>query len=322
MSYEERPENIKDALNKLLRVYGAPLGMLLVIVLGALYLFVSPGRDGSPAFPRSAVDPAAAGRAEARLKELSGELRSTPDDLKALDESGCLKFQLGPARYPEAIADLEKAESLGLTDARAFYYLGVMYQGVGLYDFAEHNYRKFLNNYPRDREARMLLAKLYYSSGKYPEAAQEFAEIRRRGSTDPVLLENLTLSRWKAGQDYSGPLSELRSAGGPGAFLADYAEGTIKYGAKDYAGALPLLEKAAEASDPYGAFADRQELFWMTGTAAVRANDYAAASRYLQLLLQLDPAREEARRMLAVAEKKLAAKARRAGKQGRPSGGK
>lgn len=293
--------------------------MLLVLVLGALYLFVSPGRNGSPSFPRSGADPADSGRAEARLKELAGKLEAAPDDLKALDESGRLKFQLGPARYPEAIADLEKAESLGLTDARAFYYLGVMYQGVGLYDFAEQNYRKFLNNYPQDREARMLLAKLYYSSGKYPEAVREFGELRRRGSSDPVLLENLALSSWKAGQDYSGTLSELRSSGGPGAFLADYAEGSIKYGGKDYAGALPLLEKAAEAADHYGAFADRRQLLWTTGNAAARANDYEAAARYLKLLLQLDPAREDAKRLLARAEKRLAAKA---GKTGRASGRK
>ena len=179
-----------------------------------------------------------------------------PEDINALSESGRLKFQLGQPRYIEAIADLERARKLGLADARSFYYLGSMYQAVGLYDFAAQEYRKFLNNFPGDSEARMLLAKLCYAAGDYPGAVREFEKLLNDGSRDPVLLENLLLARWKNGQDYSKPLSELRARGAAGAFMADYAEGRVKYELKDYAGAQALLKKAVEEA-PAGAFVDQ-----------------------------------------------------------------
>ena len=180
--------------------------------------------------------------------------------LAALAESGRLKYQLGQPRYIEAIADFERARRLGLADARSFYYLGSMYQAVGLYDFSAQEYRKFLNNFPRDAEARMLLAKLCYAAGDYPGAVREFEKLLAERSRDPVLLENLVLARWKSGQDYSRQLSELRALGPIGTFLADYFEGRARYELKDYAGAQALLKKAAEAAPSSGTFADRVSL--------------------------------------------------------------
>jgi len=304
VSYEVR---LKTALKKILQSYGAPLGMFLFFVLAALYIFMGRARTPAAEFPRTPGEFMQSARAERRLEELRKVLIDEPDDIKALAESGRLKYQLGQPRYIEAIADLERARILGLADARSFYYLGSMYQAVGLYDFAAQEYRKFLNNFPGDVETRMLLAKLYYAAGDYPGAAREYEKLQAEGNRDPVLLENLVLARWKNGQDYSTQLSELRALGASGAFLADYTEGSVRYQLKDFAGAHALLKKAAVAAPQAGVFADRVFLLWMAGDSAYRNNDPEAAGFYLKELLKASPDHEEGRILLAKLEKARAA---------------
>lgn len=308
MSYENPPRHaVKHNLKKFLHRYGAPLGIMFFIVLAALYILV-PGRVGD--FPRSRGEFLAPDRAEERLEELAARLHENPGDIRALDESGRLKFQLGKPRYVEAIADLEKARSLGLADPRSFYYLGVMYQAVGLYDFSAQEYRRFLNNFPEDREVRMLLAKLYYADGDHAGAVREYEALLRDGSGDHVLLENLALALWKDGQEYSGVLKRLRSGGEEGDFLADYAEGRIRYEEEDHAGALPLLASAAAAAPSAGAFADRASLFWMAADSAFREKDLEAAAGYLAELLKASPGHKEGKRLLGRVEKARVAAAR------------
>ncbi len=313
MSYETRAHVLKGAVRKLLHSYGASLGMFLLLMLAALYVFT--GRpSGAPDFPRSPSEFMQAAKAERRLGELSERLAAEPDDMKALAEAGRLKYQLGPDHYVEAIADLERARSLGLADARTFYYLGNMYQAVGLYDFAAQEYRKFLNNYPDDAEARMLLAKLSYGAGDYAGAVREYETLAKASPSDPVLLENLALSRWKNKQDYSAALSGMRALGPQGAFLADYAEGRIKYDQKDYPGAAQLLGRAAAAADGAGAFADEANLFWTAADSAYRNKDAEAAYGLVQRLLKVSPDHAEGRSLLARLEKARAAAAKAAAK--------
>lgn len=314
MSYEQRPQVLKGAVGKLLHSYGAPLGMFLFFMLAALYVFMGRANRAAPDFPRTSSQFIQAAKAERRLAELQPVLAANPDDMQALAESGRLKYQLGPARYIEAIADLERARSLGLADARTFYYLGSMYQAVGLYDFAAQEYRKFLNNFPKDAEARLLLAKLSYVAGDYAGAVREYELLQKEGNTDPVLLENLALARWKNNLDYSKTLSDLRALGPAGAFLADYAEGRINYEGKDYAKASVSLGKAAAVQGPAAEFSDRAALLWLAGDAAYKNKDTEEAYGYLQELLKLTPAHEEGRVLLAKLEKARRAEAKTAGK--------
>ncbi len=305
MSYDGG--HLKSAVKKTLHSYGAPLGMFLFFVLAALYVFTGRGRESRPEFPRAPGEFMQTARLERRLAELGKALADNPEDMKALAESGRLKYQLGQTRYIEAIADLERARKLGLADARSFYYLGNMYQAVGLYDFAAQEYRRFLNNYPGDAEVRMLLAKLSYSAGDYPGAVREYEKLLADGARDPVLLENLALARWKNGLEYSGTFSDLRALGGAGTFLADYSEGRIKYELKDYPGAQALLKEAAAAASSSGAFADQAALFWMAGDSAYRNKDTEAAAFYLRELLKVGPGHEEGRSLLAKIDKARAA---------------
>ena len=303
MSYEQRPAILRVAFAKLLHSYGVPLGLFLVIALAALYIFTGRGAPSTADFPRSAADFMQASKAEHRLLELHNRLAAAPDDMQALAESGRLKYQLGPSRYIEAIADLERARSLGLADVRTFYYLGVMYQAEGLYDFAAQEYRKFLNNNPGDFEARMLLAKLCYSSGDFPCAVREYETLLNARGNDAVLLENLVLARWKNNEEYSAALGKLRAAGAEGAFLADYSEGRINYELKDYAKAEPFLNRAASAAASAGDFTDTAGLLWLAGDAAYKNKDDESAYGYLQGLLKLNPAHEEGKLLLAKLEK-------------------
>jgi tetratricopeptide (TPR) repeat protein len=305
VSYEPHPRSrLRDALKNILHSYGAPLGMLLFFLLAALYVFMGRVNRAAPDFPRTPSDFMQAAKAERRLAALQPALAANPDDMQALAESGRLKYQLGPAHYVEAIADLEKARGLGLVDVRSFYYLGNMYQSVGLYDFAAQEYRRFLNNFPNDAEVRMLLAKLSYAAGDYPGAVREYETLLKDGRVDPVLLENMALARWKNSQDYSRELAELRGMGPAGAFLADYAEGRIAYELKDYPKAAPLLARAASsASSSAGSFADQADVLWLAGDASWKNSDQDSAYGFLQQLLKLAPSHEEGRSLLAKLEK-------------------
>lgn len=313
VSYEPRHNGLKG-VGKLLHSYGAPLGMFLFFMLAALYVFMGRANRAAPDFPRTSSQFIQAAKAERRLAELQPVLAANPDDMQALAESGRLKYQLGQPRYIEAIADLERARSLGLADARTFYYLGCMYQAVGLYDFAAQEYRKFLNNFPKDAEARMLLAKLSYVAGDYAGAVREYELLLKDGNTDPVLLENLALARWKNGLDYSKTLSDLRAQGPAGVFLADYAEGRINYEGKEYAKASVFLNKAAAVTGTAAEFSDRAGLLWLAGDAAYKNKDAEGAYTYLQELLKLNPVHEEGRVLLAKLEKARKADAKAAAK--------
>lgn len=306
VSYEPRPRDLRGAVRKLVNSYGASLGMLLFFVLAALFVFTGRANRLPPDFPRTPSDFIQSAKAERRLADLQSALAVNPDDMRALAEAGRLKYQLGQARYVEAIADLERARALGLADPRSFYYLGVMYQGVGLYEFAAQEYRRFLNNFPEDREARMLLAKLSYSAGDYPGAIREY-EFLVKGGEDPVLLENLALARWKNKQDYAGTLARLRALGGAGPFLADYAEGRILYEQKDFLKAAAPLGRAASASESAGGFTDRAALLWLTADAAWRAKDSEAAYTLLKQLAAAAPDHQEGRSLLAKLDKARAA---------------
>ncbi len=310
MSYEPRHYGLKSAVGKILHSYGAPLGMFLFFMLAALYVFMGRANRAAPDFPRTSSQFIQAAKAERRLAELQPVLAANPDNLQVLAESGRLKYQLGPARYIEAIADLERARSLGLADARTFYYLGSMYQAVGLYDFAAQEYRKFLNNFPRDAEARMLLAKLSYVAGDYAGAVREYELLQKERNTDPVLLENLALARWKNNLDYSKTLSDLRAQGPSGAFLADYAEGRINYEGKEYAKAFEFLSRAVAVQGSASEFSDRAGLLWLAGDTAYKIKDMEGAYGYLQELLTLNPAHEEGRVLLAKLEKARKAEAK------------
>lgn|GEM_PF-1177508 len=287
------------------------------VIAGAMFM-----RDGladKGFLPRAGLGLMEAGRLDRRLAALEERVKSDPNDIQAYFESGLLKFQKGPAGYIDAISDLETARSRGMADVRIFYYLGRMYQAVGLYDFALDEYRRFLNNRPDDFEVRMLTAKLFYSAGKYPQAVREYEALNVERDGDPLILENLALARWKNKQDPGPVLDSLLELGGEAAFRAGYVSGRMAYESKNYAAAVPPLEKAAASAPEFPAFSDLALVYRMLGDACMKTRNETGAIAALNGLLRLEPGDAEARSQLsrlmkAQAKKKPESRARKSTK--------
>lgn len=280
--------------------YAAPSALLVVFFFIAFYAFFTRDRGAAPGlFPRSSAGFLEARKLDRRLAKLEERTSADPNDIQAFFESGLLKFQKGAGSYVDAISDLETARARGLSDVRTFYYLGRMYQAAGLYDFAQEEYRRFLNNRPDDFEVRMLAAKLLYSSGKYALAAGEYEAINAAHPDNVLVLENLALSRWKNGQD-PGPVTGLLLGLGPeAAFRAGYISGRMAYESREYAAAVPLLERAAEESALYPGFTDRAAVYRMLSDSYVKLNSEVKAIAALNTLLIISPSDDEARSLLA-----------------------
>ncbi|MCX5784103.1 MAG: tetratricopeptide repeat protein [Elusimicrobia bacterium] len=316
MRYEGWREIIRGAVNKVPLRYRAPLALSVFFLTVLIFALAVPrawrGGLEREAFQREEqTSPALEKRLDRKIALAQERLKTDPEDLKALFNSGLLKFQKGPAFYPDAIADFEKARQLGFSDDRLFYYLGVMYQGVGLYDFAGDEYRKFLRNRPDDFEISMRLAKLDYAAGRFPEAARGYEILELKYPKTPVVLENLVLARWKNNQDYSKTLLALKGLGGEAAFRAVYTEGRIAYDLKDYAKAAASL-KSTLANAEYSPLIDRAQAYWLLGDSSLKLKDNDGAFSAFSELLKINPAHEEAKSLLARLERARKAAAQKA----------
>ena len=302
------------AVNKIPRRYWAPLALSAVFTVALVIVISGPvsrgdGLEREAAVKQDQTGPSPGGQLDKKIADIEESLKNNPEDLKTLFEAGLLKFRKGPAFYPGAIADLEKARQLGLADERLFYYLGVMYQGVGLYDFACEEYHKFLRNHPGDFEISMRLAKLDYDALRFSESARGYETLKLKYPKNPVVLENLTLALWKNNQDYTQSLLELKGLGSEAAFRAVYTEGTIAYELKDYARAERLL-KSTVSNAEYRALIDLAQAYWLLGNSALKLKDNDEAFDAFTGLLKLNPSHEEAKSLLARLERarKAAAK--------------
>lgn len=283
--------------------YGVPAGLFVVFTVIVVYavstMNSSLSSRSSSLFPRARTEFLESGRLDRKLAALDERIKGNPNDIQAFFEAGLLKFQKGPERYVDAISDLETARFRGLADIRIFYYLGRMYQAVGLYDFALDEYRRFLNNRPEDLEVRLLAAKLLFSSGKYPLAVKEYEDLDARHPKNIIVLENLALSRWKNAQDPKPILAVLGGLGPEAAFRAGCVSGRIDYENKDYASAAAKLERAAAELPKYPEFPDGAALYRMLIDSCVKLKSEARAISALNELLKISPVNDEARSLLA-----------------------
>ncbi len=280
--------------------YALPAVFIAIFIVAAVY--VSSTLDLYPysgRFPRTKAEFLKPGRLDRKLSTLEKKIKNNPDDIRAFFESGLLKFQKGPERYIDAISDLETARAGGVSDIRTFYYLGQMYQAVGLYDFALDEYRRFLNNRPDDLEVSLLVAKLLFHLGKYPLAVKEYEGLSERNPKNMIVLENLALSRWKNGQDPKATLDIMGGLDAEAAFRAGYVSGRIDYENKDYTAAASKLERVAAEFVKYPDFSDRAGLYQMLSDCYVKLKSEARAIDALNELLKINPANDEARSLLA-----------------------
>jgi len=184
--------------------------------------------------------PLSAGDLEKELKSVNADIAQDAENPKLYLHKALLIYQTGPSGYIESIKNFEKARDLGSLDPRIFYYLGTLYQYEGLYDYSAKEYLRFLNNYPKDKEVRMLLGKLYFKNGDDDMAMRQF-EIVNAAGEDAVALENIALIEEKRGQDSSSTLKKLRSLGPLSARRAQFVEAKSALAAAHYDDALALL---------------------------------------------------------------------------------
>ncbi|MBI4656395.1 MAG: hypothetical protein HY746_06585 [Elusimicrobia bacterium] len=292
------PERTKSGPGQFLSRWGISilLSTVLVAVILAVTRIIRYSRDSGSGIGSDNIS-GGVEQADRRLEELRQIIENNPEDMEAFLESGLLKLKGGAAFYVDAIVDLERARELGSLDIKIFEHLGIMYQAVGLYEFAEKEYKRFLANNPDDFETRMSLAKLYYKSEKFKEAENEYEKIRQKRPNHLVVLENTALTRWKNRRNWEEIVSAMRKEGQTGNLRADYIEGKINYEEKIFSGAIVYLEKVSQNAREDGFF-DMREVYKMLIDSYLKLKVNDLAVKNLQELLKIDPADDEARSQL------------------------
>ncbi len=114
---------------------------------------------------------------------------------------------MGPDHYADSLNALTEAWREGTFDKRIFYYLGVLYENLSVFDEAEKQYTRFLNHEPDDREILLRLARLDFRMGKWEESIQQYQKLLDKNPKDVTSLVNLGLAyqlRYKAEAALSG----------------------------------------------------------------------------------------------------------------------
>jgi tetratricopeptide (TPR) repeat protein len=228
---------------------------------------------------------------EAAIAAAQVRLGANPQDIAALVEIGMLHFEKGSDSYPEAVNELEEARRLGALDVRIFYCLGVMYQDMGLYPFAQEEYQKYLRNYPEDKEVRLLAAKLDYRQGDYVSAVREYERLRFRYPNDLLVVENLGLSLWKSkSMDRAVEVFEqLKAAGGLPARRADFYLGQIAFEAGRFQEGLDLMRRSLPAEGEADFGIPKETMFAAVAMACQKLKRPDEAREAWQKVLQVVP---------------------------------
>ncbi|MBI4054832.1 MAG: tetratricopeptide repeat protein [Elusimicrobia bacterium] len=232
------------------------LGWVAAFTAVAAALF-SWGPHRSSFFPRTKFQFLSAGQLSRRVEKARKILEEDPENLAAWMDLGLSYFQSGKETYADAINALEQARELGGVDPRIFYYLGVLYQEVGLYQFAIPEYERFLRNFPEDRDSRLLLAKLLYQKGNLSRAVGHYEQLYVLYPQDAMVLENLGLSLAQIGEAERAEeiLQAMRRLGQASAQRASFYLARFYLGRKEYLKSLeyahqavPLLHEEARVS--------------------------------------------------------------------------
>jgi tetratricopeptide (TPR) repeat protein len=153
--------------------------------------------------------------AEARIQATKSYLLTHGDDFNAWADLAIGCYQKGPDSYAEGLNALDRARKLGATGDSLFWYGGVMFQGLGLVDYAIPEFERYLRHYPGQREARARLANLYLQSRRTDEAWKLYQALRSENPKDPVILYNYAMLAKEKGdwEDAYSALDALHQSG-------------------------------------------------------------------------------------------------------------
>ncbi|MBI4669535.1 MAG: tetratricopeptide repeat protein [Elusimicrobia bacterium] len=266
---------------------------------------------GADFFPKNTQEFPSRQEIEGALSHAQKILDSNPTDLDALVVSGLAYYALGREHAVEALNRLESARDYGSADSRLPYYLGSLYNAVGLKQFAVTEYDRFLRNYPLDRPATMEAARLHFELGFYAQSAAFYERLMPQGKgkeADPLIVENLALVslKLKDWEKARALLEDLRSR----------KKGYSKELSYFLAEALKGLGRCQEALAYYGEAMETsldpsKEAVVLDGRLSclneIKPADDAAVEETAGRLIQLDPKNKSAKAAL----KKIKAKAKK-----------
>lgn len=162
-------------------------GLLLVGITFRTYRFFEPTEGPSRHVSYSPVE------ADRRIESAKSYLASHPDSYSALTDLAIAYFQKGPDSYIDAMNALEKARAAGATDDSLFYYAGVMYDALGLPDYAANELSKYLRHHPDDYESLVRLANVYFREKDFDQAQTLYRHAVQEWPKDPTLWFNLAV---------------------------------------------------------------------------------------------------------------------------------
>ncbi|HRY30367.1 MAG TPA: tetratricopeptide repeat protein [Elusimicrobiota bacterium] len=291
---------------------GTPWLVFLLVVAVAILWTLGLYRPRSGHFPRAEAEFRPAVERERARAAAQASLEKDPENIAAWIETAVARFEEGPAQYLPALEALERARDLGAVDPRLFYYAAVMYEAVGLPDYAQPDYARYLRHRPDDAEVRLRLANLQYRLGDYDKAIEEYSRLAAARPRDAVLACNLAAA-YREKQRWPEGIELLERVSRDGAPLPDGGYkiwGDLHRGAGDPRRALENyhteLTRQKDSIELAGAMAGAYE----------QLQDWPQAMDQWKRVAELDPKHRLAREKIRSLQRKIRA-AERAGRKGK-----
>jgi tetratricopeptide (TPR) repeat protein len=185
------------------------------VSLSALTLYFYPTFGPSNQAP-SALPALSPAESDRHIADLRDRINSNPEDFHLHYSLALAYFQKGPDHYVEALNALEKARSLGHTSEHLFFYAGVMYDALGLPDYAANEFSKYLRHHPKDYETTLRLANVYFRQKRFDQAYALYEVALREWPKDATAWFNYALiNKEKGNHDQAlAALGEVRDIAG------------------------------------------------------------------------------------------------------------
>jgi tetratricopeptide (TPR) repeat protein len=186
--------------------------------------------------------------ASSSVETLKSHVESHPDDFNAWARLGIAHFYAGPDHYAEGLNAIDRARSLGSTSESLFYFAGMMYEALGLPDYAANELSKYLRHFPQDFETQVRLANLLAKRGKLDDALKQYEVLSQRADQDPVIWFNMGVVLKEKGEldRASSCFLKVHSLSPEPLEGLFYQEGEIAKSRSAWDDALPLYLKELE----------------------------------------------------------------------------
>jgi tetratricopeptide (TPR) repeat protein len=238
---QNRLGQLKARDPKALTEFGLAAGGLLLIGL-TLHYYPTFGISGHAPSARQTLSSSEADR---QVETAKDRLNDNPEDFNAYFALALAYFQKGPEHYVEALNALEKARALGYTGEGLFFYAGVMYDALGLPDYAANEFAKYLRHHPKDYETTIRLANVYYRQKRYDQAYTLYEQAIGEWPNDATAWFNYALIH-KQKTNYDDALKALDKAEAIAGHLPEggsYEKGEIYKAKGDAAKAAEFYQK-------------------------------------------------------------------------------